>query len=202
MPDAQLRALMHGANPMFLRRWSPRAFVPECMPVEHLMAMFEAACWAPSAFNAQPWQFFHAMRNTPEWEPMVGLLAGFNASWAREASALVLIASRKTMDIKDEQVDSWSHSFDAGAAWGYLALQASLLGYQAHAMTGFDMRRAALEVEEAGDLRPEAMVAIGRVGDSASLPERLRLRERPSGRDALDAHVSKASFKQLRHATG
>lgn len=78
----------------FTERWSPRAFTGESIAQETLLSFFEAARWAPSAYNSQPWRFLYARRDTPDWERFLGLLNEFNRGWAQHASALVIIASK------------------------------------------------------------------------------------------------------------
>lgn len=182
---------------MFLRRWSPRAFTGEEMPVADLMRMFEAANWAPSAFNYQPWQFVYARRETPEWGTFLNLLVPGNQMWAHAASALVFLVSDRFMRLPgaDPRPD-YSHSFDTGAAWGYLALQCERMGYAAHGMTGFDRERAyeVLEVPEDG-YRIEAAVAIGKQASPAVLPEAMQAREKPNTRKPVEELVFEGVFR-------
>jgi nitroreductase len=171
--------------PMFLQRWSPRAFDGSTMPMDDLHTILDAGRWAPSSFNYQPWRFLFATRDdTGNWSRFVELLMPFNATWAANASVLVVLVSETTMGAPDKL--SHSHSFDTGAAWAGIALQAHLLGYHAHAMTGIDMdrTRAVLAIPDA--FRIEAAVAIGRHGDPAALPDKLRDREVPSNRKPLE----------------
>jgi nitroreductase len=189
------RAATFPIDPSFLERWSPRAFDASDMPEQDLMTLFEAARWAPSAFNGQPWRFLYARRSDPEWPLFLDLLIPWNQSWAASASVLVYILSDSLTETKWGGAEiSHSHSFDAGAAWAYLALQASRLGYQAHGMSGvaFDRAGAALGVPER--FRIEAAAAIGRPGDPAALPEKLRAREGPSDRRPLDEIVFQGRF--------
>lgn len=183
-------------DPLFLERWSPRAFDGSEMPQEDLLTLFEAARWAPSAFNSQPWRFLYALRGGPDWERFLGLLIPWNRSWAHSASALIYILS-DTLPFTDkagEPATSHTHSYDAGAAWACLALQATRLGYQAHGMSGvdFDRVRELLGVPER--YRIEAAAAVGRIGDPATLPEKLRARETPSGRKAVDEFAYAGGF--------
>lgn len=174
----------HPVDPLFLQRWSPRAFDASEMPEEDLLTMFEAARWAPSAFNSQPWRFLYARRGDENWERFLGLLIPWNRSWAHSASALVYILS-DTLPFTDkagEPATSHTHSYDAGAAWACFALQASLMGYQAHGMSGVEFERVAAELGVPGRYRVEAAAVVGRVGDPATLPEKLRVRETPSAR--------------------
>ncbi|MEA3054130.1 MAG: hypothetical protein QOG72_3033 [Sphingomonadales bacterium] len=175
----------HEVDPLFLERWSPRAFDGSEMPEADLLTLFEAARWAPSAFNSQPWRFLYARRGDADWERFLGLLIPWNQGWAHSASALVYILSdslpftdRKT----GEPQPSSTHSFDVGAAWACLALQATRMGYFAHGMSGiqYALARSELRIPERFTLN--AACAIGRIGDPAQLDEKLRAREFPSGR--------------------
>ena len=178
----------HRVDPLFLRRWSPRAFDASEIPEHDLLTLFEAARWAPSAFNSQPWRFLYSRRGDDNWERFLGLLIPWNQSWAHSASALVYILSDSLpfTDKAGEPATSHTHSYDAGAAWACLALQASLMGYQAHGMSGVDFERAREELAVPERYRIEAAAAVGRVGDPATLPEKLRARETPSGRKPVD----------------
>src|SRR5690606_30289818 len=116
-------------------RWSPRAFTGEAIDTATLLSFFEAARWAPSAFNSQPWRFLYARRDTPQWPRFVSLLSEFNRGWAQHASALVIVLSRTTITGSNgEERAAPSHGFDSGAAWAYLALQATLSGWHSHGM--------------------------------------------------------------------
>ena len=186
----------HPVDRMFVDRWSPRAFTGEEIPVETLMTMFEAARWAPSSYNSQPWRFVWGRRGTPEFDTLHGLLTGGNPDWCREASALVIVASSETMMIpgQAEPVPSRSHSFDAGSAWMALALQAHLLGWFTHGMVGLNFAEAAEKLNVPSGFVVEAAIAIGRLGDPANLPEGLRSREMPNDRKPLAATVYEGAF--------
>lgn len=174
-------------DPIFLDRWSPRAFDGSAMPEADLRTILDAARWAPSAFNHQPWRFVYARRGDLHWEQFLDLLVPFNAGWATNASALVFVLSDTKMDQQEgEPAPFRSHSFDAGAAWAQLGLQANRSGYHTHAMAGvdFDRAREALGVPERFHI--EAAIAIGKRADPATLPEGLREREVPSGRKSID----------------
>jgi nitroreductase len=171
---------------LFVDRWSPRSFDESAIPQEDLEAIFAAAGLAPSAFNYQPWKFLYARRGDANWERFLSLLIPFNASWAKDAAVLVFIVSDTKMRKGEEAKDHYSHSFDAGAAWAQMALQATLLGYNAHGMTGIDFGKARQELDLPDDIRLEAAVAIGRRDRPDRLPDGLREREAPSGRKAVD----------------
>ena len=190
------RSSDYDIDPIFLDRWSPRAFEPQAISDEELMTIFEAAQWAPSSFNAQPWRFIYARRDTPEWQDIFGLLAPMNQVWASRAAVLIVLVSATTAILpgRADPAPSYSHSLDAGAAWGYLALQARRLGWYAHGMAGFDVERAyqALGVPE--NFRVEAAIAIGRIGDKSLLPPPLQEREQPNGRRPLHETVMQGRF--------
>ena len=172
----------HPVSPLFLHRWSPRAFDGSDMAEGELMSLFEAARWAPSAFNSQPWHFLHARRGEAAWPVFLDLLVPGNQIWAQAASALLFMLSDTTPDSAKGPRPSPTHSFDAGAAWASLALQATMMGYQAHGMIGADFDRARTTLGVPERYHFEAAIAIGRPTDPAILPELLRARETPSSR--------------------
>lgn len=185
----------HPIDPIFLARWSPRAFDGSEIPDSDLMTMFEAARWAPSAFNSQPWRFLYAKRDDPNWERFLDLLIPWNRSWAHSASVLVYIVSDSLMESKPGLwTESHSHSFDAGAAWACFALEATRLGYRAHGMSGVDFERAQVELALPERFRIEAAAVVGRVGDPIILPEKMRAREVPSGRKPISDFAFAGNF--------
>ena len=197
MTQANGRTAEHPIAEVFLNRWSPRAFTGEEIPEETLLTFIEAARWSPSAFNMQPWRFIYARRGTPQWERLFGILNAFNQSWAGNASALIIVLS-KTTGLPPGQtvpIPNVTHTFDAGAAWGALALQATLSGWQAHGMVGIDKAKAMTDLAVPADYVVEAAIAIGRVGDKALLPEALRARETPSQRVPLREIAMEGSFQ-------
>lgn len=169
----------------FLQRWSPRAFRSDPVPREHLLAMFEAARWAPSCYNDQPWRFVWG-QEPADHDRILGLLAEGNRVWAARAPVLGVVFARRRFR-HDDRPNRWA-PFDAGAAAISLSLQANELGYFTHFMAGFDAQRACVELGAPPDLY-EAMAAfaIGRLGDPSTLPEELRAREAPSDRLPLEA---------------
>lgn len=185
----------HPIDTLFLERWSPRAFDESEMPIRDLMTIFEAARWAPSAFNSQPWRFLYARRGDADWDRFLALLIPWNQDWAHRASVLIYILSDTLTETKTgEPAPSHSHSFDAGAAWVSLALQATRMGYHAHGMSGVDFARARAELAVPDRFRIEAAAAVGKMGDASILSERLRGREFPSDRKPLDHFVVAGNF--------
>jgi len=184
-------------DPQFLDRWSPRAFTGEKIPESELRSLFEAARWAPSSFNLQPWRFFYALRGTPEFDTFLGLLNEFNRTWAKNAGALLIIAS-KTKSVlpgSGKPVSSRSHSFDTGAAWALFALEAHRRGWATHAMGGFDVEGTVPALNMPEDYRPEAAIAVGRKGDPSLLPEGMRAREMPNGRNPQSEFTFQGGFR-------
>jgi nitroreductase len=177
---------------IFLDRWSPRAMSGEEIPEADLMSLFEAARWAPSSYNNQPWRILYARRNSEHWPLFFDLLVDTNKVWARNAAALLVFISKTTFDHNGKP--SVTHSFDTGAAWQNLALQGFMKGYVVHGMQGFDYERAREALNIPDGYRVEAMAAIGRPGERDSLPEELRKREVPNDRRKLEQSVCEGHF--------
>ncbi len=175
----------------FLERWSPRAFSDRPVTQEQIMTIFDAAHWAPSASNLQPWRFFYGIRGDSEFDTIFNLLVPFNQSWTKNAGALVIVTSVASFD---GTRPVRTHSFDTGSAFMSLALQAHSMGLIAHGMAGIDYEKipAALGLPE--NLKVEAGVAIGYQGDISVLPEALQQREVPSQRLPLSEVVYKGRF--------
>lgn len=193
---AHPRSPDHPVASLFTDRWSPRAFTDEAIDGATLATFFEAARWAPSASNEQPWRFVYGVRGTPAFALLLDGLVPGNQAWAQHAAALVLVASRTVRTAADGSLKPLgTHAFDTGAAWVQFALQATLSGWHAHAMGGFEgaKLRAALNVPEAYALH--AVVAVGRRStDLGRLPEAQRGKEAPSGRKPLSAFVAEGRF--------
>jgi len=176
---------------LIVERWSPRSFDESDIPQEDLDVIFEAAGWAPSAYNVQPWTFLYARRGDANWDRFLSALIDFNQSWAKTASALVFVVSDTQMRSDKGNSDNHSHSFDAGAAWALAALQAQAMGYHTHGMTGIKFGEAEQILGIPEDHRLEAAFVIGRQGPKESLPDFLQEREVPSNRKPL-ADIARA----------
>lgn len=179
---------------MFLDRWSPRAFAGSEIDDQILMSFFEAARWAPSSMNAQPWRFIYVKRGATGWQPFLDALSNTNRSWASKAAALIAFVSKQTVEFGDREIASPTHSFDTGAAWMSFALQASLSGWHTHGMAGFDGERLRRSLAVPQGFAIDAVAAIGEIGDGADLPEHLKAREVPSDRKSLADLVFKGAF--------
>jgi nitroreductase len=186
-----MRTADHPIDPLFTRRWSARAMSGQPLPREELYRLFEAARWAPSSGNNQPWRFVYGLKGTLEFDSLFDLLGEGNKPWCARAGALLVVTSR---NVNDRGGRARTHSFDAGAAWMSLALQGSLLGLVVHGMEGFDYDRASAAVHLPPDHTVECMVAVGYPGPIEELPERYRAREAPNSRHAVDTFAVKGRF--------
>ncbi|MGX2961267.1 nitroreductase family protein [Peribacillus sp. JNUCC 23] len=175
------RKAEHSVSPLFLNRWSPRSYSERKVSDEDLTSILEAARWAPSAFNDQPWRFFVA-KTESQLKVFHEFLSPFNRIWAEKAPVLILIASMKNRDNGDP---NGSHAFDTGAAWGNLAIQATMLGLSTHAMTGFDKEKARQLLNVPEELDIQAVISVGYRGEKEALDEKLQERENPSSRKPL-----------------
>jgi nitroreductase len=127
------------------------------------------------------------LRGSEQWDSFMSLLIDFNQGWAKSAAAILFVVSRTHSGElgSAEQKPIYSHSFDAGTAWGFMALQAHMSGYEAHGMTGVHFDKAPDVLGIPDGYRVECAVAIGKIGDKNQLPEGLRDREVPSPRKPL-----------------
>ncbi|HEX8417108.1 MAG TPA: nitroreductase family protein [Methylobacterium sp.] len=195
MPPSNQREPDHPIDPLFLERWSPRAFTGEAVPEAELMRMFEAARWAPSSYNSQPWRFLYALRDTAHWPTFFDLIVPGNQKWVKDTGAIVIIVSNARMKVGDELKPSWSHSLDAGAASANFQLQAIRQGWHAHGMTGFDRERAATVLNVPEGHRVEAAYGVGRAVAAADLSDEQRAREVPNGRRPITDFVFAGGFQ-------
>jgi nitroreductase len=172
-------------HPLLASRWSPRGFDPtHAVSEDSLTAVLEAARWAPSAGNSQPWRFLVTRRGDRDFALLVDLLAAGNQVWAQHASVLVLVAA----EVSDEAGAPRSHAlYDTGQAVAQLVAQAQAEGLVTHQMGGFDPVGAAEEFDLPATLSPVVVVALGAHDPSAVLPEPLAARENaPRSRRPLD----------------
>jgi len=180
-------------NPLILNRWSPRAMTGEEVDNEEIMSLFEAARWAPSSYNNQPWRFIYAKKNTEHWEGLFNLLADGNKTWAKNSALLVVVISRKNFEHNEKPARTYQ--FDAGSAWENLALEAFSRGLVAHGMQGFDYDKARTDLEIPDDFEVMAMIAIGKKGQRESLPTELQEREKPTERKPLKDIVMEGIYR-------
>ena len=162
-------------HPLLAERWSPRGFDrAHEIGDEALAALLEAARWAPSAQNSQPWRFLVTRRGDPAHDRLFAALAPGNQAWAGAASALVLVAARTAGD--DGRPQPWA-LYDTGQAVAALVTQAQADGLSVHQMGGFDTGAVRAELGLGENLTPVVVLAVGRHDSEAGLPEPLAARE-------------------------
>ncbi len=163
-------------HPLLAHRWSPRGFdSSHDVGAEQVTALLEAARWAPSANNTQPWRFLPARRGEATFDRLLAVLAPGNQVWAGRAGALVLVAA-ETVDVAGRS-RPWA-LYDTGQAVAHLVTQAQAEGLATHQMGGFDKAAAARTFGLPDHLLPTVVVAIGALDPTADLPEPLATRER------------------------
>ncbi len=190
------RTADHAIDPIFLRRHSPRAMSGAPLPREELMRLLEAARWAPSSANGQPWRFVVCEQGDPSFATLHGLLAAGNQPWTARAAALIVIVTDTLRTAADgTRSPSRLAAFDAGAAWMSLALQGAHQGLVVHAMEGFDHVATKAAVGAAAELDVLAVVAVGLPGDPALLTaDWQRAGETPNQRRPIVDSVVFGSF--------
>jgi len=157
-------------------RWSPRAFADKPVDRATLASLFEAARWAPSSNNEQPWSYFVATKDDPhEFGRILGVLVEFNALWARHAAVLALAVSH--LNFHANNTPNRNAFYDTGAASALLSIEATARGLVVHQMAGFDPAAAKRVFAIPPDFEAIAALAIGYPGDPHSLPDKLRDRE-------------------------
>lgn len=179
--------------PLILNRWSRRAMTGEQLAESELMPLFEAARWAPSSRNNQPWRYRYATAASAEWDAFFALLSEGNQRWAENAAALVVVLSETVYPDSAESIRN--HSFTTGASWQNLALEGTRRGLVVHPMQGFDVEAARQTLNVPDDVNVEIMTAIGVPGERDDLTDRDREREYPSDRRPLQMIVAEGAFE-------
>jgi nitroreductase len=180
-----------GVQNLFLRRWSPRAFADKDISAAELKTLFEAARWAASSSNEQPWRFLVGRRGDDTYQKIFNSLVEFNQSWVKSAPVLVLSVAKKIFT--NNASPNRFNLHDTGAATANLALQATANGLHTHSMAGFDPEQARASFAIPSDYDIGAVTAIGYFGDPAGLPEHLHKTEvSPRQRKPLEEFVFSA----------
>lgn len=187
------RKAEYAVLPLLINRWSPRAMSGESITETELMSLFEAARWAPSSFNNQPWRFIYVRRGTPDWDRMFKLMVPGNQKWAKNAAVLILAISANNFEYNGKIART--HSLDTGAATENLALQAFSMGLVCHGMEGFDYDRARKEFNIPDEYTIEALYAIGKHGKKEDLDSELKVRETPNDRKRISEFIFEGTFK-------
>jgi nitroreductase len=170
MPD-------YPVHPLIAERWSPYAFSARPVPQAILYSLLEAARWAPSGDNQQPWYFLVATQEQPEdFQRLLSVLMSGNVRWAAQAPVLLLVVARLYSDYRGHP--GYRSYYEVGLAVGALLVQARVLGLAVHQMGGFHQDRARADLGIPEGFAPIAAVALGYYGDQAALPEDLQRKER------------------------
>jgi nitroreductase len=187
------RDFAYDIMPEVKQRWSSRALSPEKINLEDLSAALEAARYAPSCYNAQPWRFVVAYTNE-DLAIMRGFLAPKNQLWANSAPVLILVLAFNKFAYND-QPNRWAQ-FDTGTAWGYFSLELQHRGLVGHGMGGFDPENARQKLNIPKEYDLIAMIAVGKPGNKETLPREFQALEEPGLRIPLDQIVlSVKTFK-------
>ncbi|MFB1052053.1 nitroreductase family protein [Paraliobacillus sp. JSM ZJ581] len=168
----------------FTKRWSPRAFLEKDVPDDLVFRALEAARWAPSSMNLQPWRFIIA-RTKDDRERFHSFIMDGNRVWSEKAPVLILFLSKKKGS---------SHTFDTGIAFGFFALQALENGLITHPMGGFNKEKARVVLEIPDEYQLHTVVALGYQGNKATLSSELQAREMPSTRHPLQDFIHEGKF--------
>ena len=162
-------------HPLLARRWSPRSFSSQKVDPQTLKRIFEAARWAPSSFNDQPWRFIVGQKGDPTYSRIMETLVEFNQKWASTAPVLIL-AVGKTVSSKTGKPNS-AFRYDTGQSIAYITFQAMHEGLFAHQMGGFDADKARQLFQIPEEYQPLTVTAIGYKEDPSQLEEDFRKME-------------------------
>lgn len=190
---AESRAPLHE---LIRERWSPRAFADRSVEPEKILSLLEAARWAPSSSNEQPWSYLIATKNQPEeFSRLSSCLVDSNVVWAKRAPLLLLAVA--SLKFSRTGKPNRHHGHDVGLANENLVLQAQSMGLAAHQMAGFVVERARSLYGIPEEQEPLTMIAVGYPGELADLSEELRTREEsPRSRKPLESFVFTGKWGQ------
>lgn len=181
-----------GVLPVILHRWSPRSFDDREVSAADLTKVFEAARWAASSYNEQPWRYFAGKRGSETFKKILGSLMEFNQAWAKSAAVLILGITKTKFS--HNNTPNRVALYDLGAASSYLTLQAAALGLATHQMAGFDEGAALKAFEVPEGYVCGAVIALGYQGEPAALTNDQMLAQEtaPRSRKALSEIVLSA----------
>ena len=192
----KLAETLYPIHELLRERWSPRAFADRMVEPEKLRSLLEAARWAPSSFNEQPWSFIVATKEHPgEYERLLSCLVEGNIRWAQHAPVFMLSVAKLAFERNGKPN---RHAFhDVGLAVENLVIQATALGLAVHQMAGFHVDKARELFSIPDGHEPVAALVLGFPGDPAGLPEELREREvAPRIRKPLESFVFSGQWGQ------
>jgi nitroreductase len=184
----------HPVDNLFINRWSPYAISSQSIPDDVLDRIFEAARWAASSYNEQPWRFIVA-KTPADLEKFQSFLLPANQAWANAAPVLILTVGKKTFSHNGSPNRVYQH--DVGAASATMALAATKEGVHAHGMAGFDPELARATLGIPSDYDPIAMWVLGYHGDTNQLPPEVQLRDKPSGRRPTSEIILEGGFHEV-----
>jgi nitroreductase len=177
-----------GVLPIFLERWSPRSFADRDVSAADLKIIFEAARWAPSSYNEQPWRFFVGHRGSETYNKILDALVPSNQDWAKSAPVLILGVTKTRFSHNDSPNNYAGH--DLGAAMALMAVQATALGLAAHQMAGFDWGKARESFAIPDTYAMGSVMALGYQGGLGDLQEKFQAQEQsPRSRKPLSEIV-------------
>lgn len=183
-----MRDFKFDINELIKERWSPKAFSSEPVEYEDIMAIIEAASYAPSCFNEQPWEFLVAF-DEEELSITRQCINERNRLWADKAPVLIVVSARPIFE-KNEKPNRWA-AFDTGTAWGYMSLEAEKRGLISHAMGGFSRKKLRELISLPEETHLLAIIAVGKMGKKMELDEMFRDEERPNERKPLEQVFSR-----------
>ncbi|MEX0654129.1 MAG: nitroreductase family protein [Phycisphaeraceae bacterium] len=184
----------HAIHDLLERRWSPRAFDARPVEKEKLLRLFEAARWAASSFNEQPWRFIVGTKDEPaQYEKVLSCLVEFNRNWAKGAPVVMLTVTKTAFSKNDKP--NRVHQHDLGLAMGNLSVQATAEGLFLHQMAGIEQEKVREVFGVPAGYEAQTACAIGYAGDPSTLPEAMRKDETaPRERKPLRAFVFDGTF--------
>ncbi|QHL88206.1 nitroreductase [Nibribacter ruber] len=191
----QHREEQHNIHELMQARWSPRSFSSELLTQEQIESLFQAARWAASSGNGQPWRFVYATSDQQkDFQRLVSLLDEGNAIWAKNAPFLMVVFSKTE---RDNGKLHPGHLYDTGLAMGQFCLQATAMGLQVHQMGGFAMDKANEALQVPSEYQPIAMAVVGHPAPFTLLPtQELQTREQTkSTRKPLQETVHMGTWK-------
>ncbi|MFC2080278.1 nitroreductase family protein [Bacteroidota bacterium] len=180
-------------NNLISERWSPVAFSDKQIDIQVINALFEAARWAPSGFNGQPWRFIWGTKGDQTYEQLFELISESNKKWAVTAPILIL-SMAETIPAGRTNINKYAF-FETGMAVSNLLLQATYAGLYAHQMGGYDSLKAKDILNLPESIEPATMIAVGYKGNPEDLPEEIGIREtKLRSRKELDTFVFNKGF--------
>lgn len=190
MKNPKIPQTVYPINKLFTERWSARAFTSQPIAEQTLMGMFEAASWAASSMNEQPWLYYYAHKEDDNFQKFVDCLLPGNAVWAQHATVLVLSLAKKTFAANG--ATNRHALYDTGAANTNLMLQATEHGLTGHQMGGFDYEKTREMFQLSDDIEPVVFIALGYPGQPDQLEEPFKSRETtPRTRKPISSFVQK-----------